>query len=128
MSFFSLSTKTRVEGGTKVVFGGLVELIKKSDEVEDAEVTLSVSKKDDDDDDEIEERELGLEVAGEITSGVEREGRECIHGNVHEELFTSRSRRDYGICGNHGEKLVGFLLVIRFELLSECAGISTSLR
>jgi len=72
MSFFSLSTKTRVEGGTKVVFGGLVELIKKSDEVEDAEVTLSVSKKDDDDDDEIEERELGLEVAGEITSGVER--------------------------------------------------------
>jgi len=54
------------------VFRGLVvELIKKSDEVEDAEVMLSVSKKDDDDD-EVEERELGLEVAGEITSGVER--------------------------------------------------------
>ena len=74
MSFLSLSTKTRVEDGTKV-FRGLVEH-KKSDEVEDSEVILSVSKKDevdDDDDDEIEERELGLEVAWEeiITSGDE---------------------------------------------------------
>jgi hypothetical protein len=44
---------------------------KKSEEVEDAEVMLSVSKNDDDDE-EIEERELGLEVAGEMTSGEER--------------------------------------------------------
>lgn len=77
MSFLSLSTKTRVVvgdgGGTKVFFRGLVQLNKKSDEVEDAEVMLSVSKKDEDDDDEVEVRELGLEVAGEtITSGVER--------------------------------------------------------
>ena len=69
-SFLSLSTKTRVGDGTKVVvFRGLVEH-KKSDEVEDAEVMLSVSKKDDDED--VEERELGLEDAGEITSGEER--------------------------------------------------------
>ena len=77
MSFLSLSTKTRVvavgDGGTKVFFRGLVELIKRSDEVEDAEVMLSVSKKDEEDDEEVEERELGLEVEGEIiTSGVER--------------------------------------------------------
>lgn len=42
---------------------------KKSDEVEDAEVMLSVSEKDNVE--KVEERELGLEVAGEMTSGEE---------------------------------------------------------
>ena len=50
------------------MFRGLVEL-GKSDEVEDAEVMLSVSKQDNAE--EVEERELGLEVAGEISSGEE---------------------------------------------------------
>ena len=73
--------------GTKAFRGLVEELNKKSDEeVEDAEVMLSVSKKHDEDDvddddeiEEIEERELGLEVAGEMTSGVERgEGKAFI--------------------------------------------------
>jgi len=69
MSFLSLSTKTRVGCGTKaVVFRDLVEL-KKSEVVEDAEVRLSVSENENAE--KVEERELGLEVAGEMTSGEE---------------------------------------------------------
>jgi hypothetical protein len=51
-----------------VVFLGLVEL-EMSDEIGDAEVMLSVSEKDNDE--KVEERELGLEVSGERTSGEE---------------------------------------------------------
>jgi hypothetical protein len=69
MSFLSLSTKTRDGCGTKeVVIRDLVEL-EKSDEAEDAEVMLSASEKDNAE--KVEERELGLEVAGEMTSGEE---------------------------------------------------------
>jgi hypothetical protein len=55
-------------------------------------------------------------------------GMESVHGNVDEELFASGSRRNYGSFGDHGENLIGFLFVVRFEeLLSQCAGICTSL-
>ena len=64
--------KTRAGRGTKVaVCRGLVELgeLDFEEEVEDAEVMLSVSEKDNAE--KVEERELGLDVAGEMTSGEE---------------------------------------------------------
>lgn len=69
------------------VFWGLAEL-KKSDEVEDAEVMLSVSEKDSVE--KVEERELGLEAAGEKTSG-----EESGEGNV----LVGRSMKNFSRVG-----------------------------
>ena len=109
-SFFSLSTKTREVVGTKeVVFPGLVELKKSSDEIEDSEVMLSVSKKDIDE--EVEERELGLEVAGEITSG-----EESGEGNA----FMGMSMKNFSRVG------VGEIMAVLEEIMAKSSSASCS--
>lgn len=110
-SFFSLSTKTRDGVGTKeVVFPGLVELKKSSDEIEDSEVMLSVSKKDIDEE-EVEERELGLEVAGEITSG-----EESGEGNA----FMGMSMKNFSRVG------VGEIMAVLEEIMAKSSSASCS--
>jgi len=102
--------KTRLGRGTEVVvFRGLVELKNSDveDEAEDAEVMLSVSENDIAE--KVEERELGLEVAGERASG-----EESGEGNA----FMGMSMKNFSRVG------VGEIMVV-LEIMAKISSASS---